>query len=66
MMLSLVRDLRTAVLTLGTLVVGDRRFHSIERTWIADPNGGAGGKRFESCIPAGLYSVSKPKEIPIS
>lgn len=34
-----------------------RRFHTIERPWVADPNGGLGGKKYESCVPPGMYRL---------
>jgi hypothetical protein len=57
MMLTLARDTRTTVLTLGVLEAAGRRFHAIERPWIPDPNGGRGGKKYESCVPVGVYRL---------
>lgn len=63
MILTLIRDTRTTQLNLGTLEVNGRRFHTIERPWIVDPNGGKGGKKYESCVPVGVYRL-RPRENP--
>lgn len=42
--------------TLGILVCGDFRCHTIERPWIP-VDGHPGGKPFESCIGEGTYTL---------
>lgn len=42
--------------TLGWLSAGELRVATIERPWIADPDG-PGGQLRESCVPDGLYKV---------
>jgi hypothetical protein len=62
-LLTLVRDTKTTQFNLGTLDVSGRRFHTMERPWIPDPNGGKGGKKYESCVPVGVYRL-RPRESP--
>jgi hypothetical protein len=38
--------------TLGRLMVGDKTFYTVERPWLDN-------KPYESCIPAGLYPMSR-------
>jgi hypothetical protein len=35
----------------------------MERPWIPDPNGGVGGKKYESCVPVGIYKL-RARETP--
>lgn len=57
MILTLTRDLSTPQLTLGTLIIGGHKLHTIERPWIPNPDGGKSGKRFESCVSVGEYRL---------
>lgn len=57
--LILIRDLRdpTDRYTLGVLTIGGHRLHTMERGWVPNPDGGRSGKRFESCVSAGVYRL---------
>lgn len=56
-MLTLRRDTSTHDAILGTLHVGDKKLHTIERPWIPHPSGGPAGAPFVSCVPAGVYRI---------
>lgn len=45
--------------TLGVLRVAGHKFQTIERPWIPHPDGGLGGKNFESCVPPGFYRLER-------
>lgn len=45
--------------TLGVMVINERKFFTMERPWIPDPDGGIGGKPWYSCIPAGIYRLER-------
>lgn len=62
MNLELVRLAYLPTSTLGLWRVGAERFETIERPWIADPDG-PGGEAQQSCIPDGLYTL-RPWESP--
>lgn len=59
MILSLSRDTQTAECTLGILEVAGRKFHTIERPWIPNPDGGKSGKKYESCVAPGVYRLER-------
>lgn len=63
MMLTLRRDTSTPDAVLGTLQVGDKKLHTIERPWKPHPNGGPAGAPYESCVPIGVYRV-EPFKMP--
>jgi hypothetical protein len=54
---TLTRDTRETYCTLGILEINGHRLHTIERPWIPNPDGGKGGKRFESCVAEGTYRL---------
>lgn len=56
MRIALTRDYAGPDCTLGVLRIDDFELQSIERPWIADPQGIAGMKGV-SCIPEGLYQL---------
>lgn len=56
MIIHLVRFAYLDNCTLGRLDIGGIKLATIERPWIRNPAGG-GGKRRESCVPDGQYSV---------
>jgi hypothetical protein len=55
--LLLTRDLREPECTLGTLLVGTHKLHTIERGWVPNPFGGRSGARFVSCVSDGTYRL---------
>lgn len=61
MIITLTRDASqpSQTCTLGVLMVGERKFFTMERPWVPDPEGGAAGKPFHSCIPAGAYRIER-------
>lgn len=56
MNLTLYRHAYLPECTLGWLYVGDVKFATIERPWLANPHG-FGGRLRESCVPDALYHV---------
>lgn len=58
MELLIARDVpRPAGCSLGTLTVASLLLDTIERPWIADPNGSPCGDPDVSCVPLGLYQL---------
>jgi len=49
--------------TEGVFILGDLVLATIEQPWTPNPNGAAGGKPFESCVPDGTYNL-KPFKRP--
>jgi Family of unknown function (DUF5675) len=43
--------------TLGVFTVADLVLNTMERPWVPDPTGGAGGAPLISCVPPGLYQL---------
>ena len=44
--------------TEGVMILPNgKRFATIEKPWVPNPNGAKGGKTFESCIPDGMYRL---------
>jgi hypothetical protein len=56
LIIDLVRFAYLSTCTLGWLTVANHRFATIERPWIHEPTG-PGGRRRESCVPDGEYTV---------
>ncbi len=58
MNLVLIRDTFTPFETVGTLTIGNQRFHTIERPWIAgNAPGEDGGEPGLSCVREGAYEL---------
>lgn len=61
MNLTLIRHAYMNAATLGFLLIGDRKFATLEEAWTPDPDGPGGQKRegvlVESCIPDGTYEL---------
>lgn len=59
MIITLRRDMPSALVTLGVLTVGELRFQTIERPWIPNTHGGRSGEKYVSCISPGVYRVER-------
>lgn len=57
MALTMVRDFREGNCTLGVMLVGNHKLHTMERAWLPNQFGGRSGKRFESCVSDGTYKL---------